>query len=89
MVVIFLTHRQTIVQTNKHVTIKLSINLGFPQSLPLFFFPYHLYHGKPLDDLAKKRVDPQDYLHNIILIAKGKSVKNNNQILAQVTQSGL
>ncbi len=83
-VALFLTNRQTIVKTNKHITPKLFIDLGLPQGLPFSSILYLFYNGDLLDDCAKKRVDAQGYIDDIALIATVKSVKSNNQKLAKI-----
>ena len=80
----FLTNRQIIVKTNKHTAPKLSIDQGLPQGSPLSSILYLFYNGNLLDDCTKKRVDAQEYIDDITLIATSKSVKRNNQKLARV-----
>ncbi len=80
----FLTNRQTIIKTNENTTPKLFIDLGLPQGLPLLTILCLFYNEDLLDECTKKKVNAQGYINDITLIAKGKSVKSNNQKLAKV-----
>ena len=76
-VALFLTNCQTIIKTNKHITLKLSIDIGFLQGLPLSSILYFFYNGDLLNDCAKKKLVAQGYINDITLIATSKSVKDN------------
>lgn len=80
----FLGDWHTIVKTNKYTTSKLLIELGLPQGSPLSSILYLFYNADLLEDSAKKGVEAQGFIDDIILIATGKSTKGNNQKLARV-----
>lgn len=79
----FLTNCQRIVKTNKYTTSILWIILGFSQGSPLLSILYLFYNRDLLKDYAKKVVDAQEYIDDIIFIATSNTVKNNNQKLAK------
>ncbi len=63
---------------------KLFIDLGLPEGSPLSSILYLFYIENLLDDCTKKGVDAQEYIDDITLITKDKSVKGNNQKLAKL-----
>lgn len=56
-VALFLTNRYTIVKTNKHITLKLFIDLGLRQGSPLLSIFYLFYNADLLDENAKKKME--------------------------------
>ncbi len=84
LVASFSTDRDIIIKTNRHTTSKLSINLGLPQGWPISSTLYSSYNRDLLDNFAKKKVDVQGYIDDIIPIAMRKLVKSKSQKLAKV-----
>ena len=83
----FLTNRHTIVKTAEHTTSKLSIDLGLPRGSPLSLILYLFYNADLLDDSIKKGVAAQGFIDDITLIVTGKSIRGNNQKLANAHNS--
>lgn len=77
-IALFLTNCQTIVKINKHIMLKLSIDLSFLQDLPLSSILYFFYNKNLFNNCAKKRVDIQGYIYDITFIVISKSIKSNN-----------
>lgn len=57
--------------------------MGFSQGSPLLSILYLFYNRDLLKDYAKKVVNAQEYIDDIIFIAISNTVKDNNQKLAR------